>query len=235
MDAGRILAVLDDCAAAFTFPALDNGYVYPAATRLTAYRSDSNWAIVIEVFGFSPRAGLPDTHLYTFAEELHARDAPEQYVSREAYERYLSLNPHHESRFVHPIEEGPWQDEEVGELVAEGASWLRIRGLERPLPGPAEYALAGVDLADPPRIQVYELCRVLANLHREDVLADPAERRVSVAPELSEVARLEEWRHPDVTGEEMPSASETFRGLAAPAPSRPPSFPAAPTGRTARR
>jgi hypothetical protein len=54
---GEILAVLDGCFDSFTFPMLDNGYVYLAATRLSAYRSESDWAIAIEVFGFSPRAG----------------------------------------------------------------------------------------------------------------------------------------------------------------------------------
>jgi hypothetical protein len=60
---------------------LDNGYVYLAATRLSLYRSATDWAIVIEVFGFSPRAGLPDTHIYTFASRLHDRDPPEGYFT----------------------------------------------------------------------------------------------------------------------------------------------------------
>jgi hypothetical protein len=42
-------------------------------------------------------------------------------VSREAYENYLANNPHNESRFVFPIDEGDWQDSEDGELVAEDA------------------------------------------------------------------------------------------------------------------
>jgi hypothetical protein len=58
---GRILAVLDRSCNAFTFPMLDNEYVYLAATRLSLYRTAAVWAMVIEVFGFSPRAGLPDT------------------------------------------------------------------------------------------------------------------------------------------------------------------------------
>lgn len=48
-----ILAVLDRCCDACTFPMLDNGYVYLAATRLSLFRSKADWAMVIEVFGFS--------------------------------------------------------------------------------------------------------------------------------------------------------------------------------------
>lgn len=62
---------------------LDNGYVYLAATRLSLYRSATDWAIAIEVFGFSPRAGLPDTHI----SRPHDRNTPEKYNSQLAYER----------------------------------------------------------------------------------------------------------------------------------------------------
>ena len=122
-----ILAVLDRCCDAYTFPMLDNGYVYPAATRLSLHRSMTNWAMVIEVFGFSPRAGLPDTHVYTFADRLHDRDPPERYVTRDAHERYLANNPHNGFRFVAPIDEGPWLDAEDGELVAEDATEVVVR------------------------------------------------------------------------------------------------------------
>jgi len=89
-EADHILSVLDRCCDAFTFPMLDNGYVYLAATRLSLYRTPADWAMVIEVFGFSPRSGLPDTHIHTFASALYDRDAPEKYVNREAFDRYLA-------------------------------------------------------------------------------------------------------------------------------------------------
>src|ERR1700738_732190 len=99
----HILSILDHCCSAFTFPMLDNGYVYLAATRLSLHRTEIDWALVIEVFGYSPRSGLPDTHIYTFASSLHNRNLPEKYVNRQAYDNYLLHNPHNESRFVFPI------------------------------------------------------------------------------------------------------------------------------------
>ncbi len=71
---------------AFTFPMLDNGYVYLAATRLSVFRSPEDWALVIEVFGFSPRGGTPDTHIHTYASRLHDRDPPGNYVTLAAHE-----------------------------------------------------------------------------------------------------------------------------------------------------
>src|SRR4051794_20290728 len=101
IDSKAILKILDDCGASFTFPMLDNGYVYLGCTRLSLYRSIADWALVTEVFGFSPRSGLPDTGLYIFASKLHDRNKAEQYVNRNAYENYLANNPNNELRFVY--------------------------------------------------------------------------------------------------------------------------------------
>ena len=117
-DPDHILAVFDKCCAAYTFPMLDNGYVYMAATRLSLYRSETNWAMVIELFGFAPRGMLPGTSIQTFAQTLHERNRPESFARREAYERYLTDNPHHEWRDIWPIKEGAWQDEESHELLS---------------------------------------------------------------------------------------------------------------------
>src|SRR6185369_10753239 len=125
-DPQEILSILDRCCAAFTFPMLDNGYVYLAATRLSLYRSAADLAVVIEVFGFSPRAGLPDTAIQTFASRLYDRNPPESYVTRQAYESYLANNPHNEYRSVFPLDEGPWQDPEDMELIAPGANVIVV-------------------------------------------------------------------------------------------------------------
>jgi uncharacterized protein DUF7003 len=213
-DPKHLLAILDHCCDAYTFPMLDNGYVYLAATRLSLYRSETDWAMVIEVFGYSPRTGLPDTHIHTFASRLHDRDRPEQYVNREGYERYLANNPHNESRFVHPVEEGPWQDAQSCDLVAEDAKEVVVRGQVLPLPPCDEYVRHGIELEQPPRVHVFELCRFLAAVAREQVLATPQERRVSVLPDMIQIMQLEEWHHPDLVNDDRPSRSETFQQLA---------------------
>jgi hypothetical protein len=210
-----ILAVLDQCCNSFTFPMLDNGYVYLAGTRLSLHRSVTDWALVIEVFGFSPRAGLPVTCIQTFASRVHNRKPPERYVNRQAYEKYLSNNPHNESHFIYPIREGPWQDVENSELVAENANEVIVREQSISLPPPGEYARHGIELEKAPRIQVFELCRFLAGIAREQVLATPLERCVSLLPDLEQILQLEEWHHPDVADSSArPSGSETFQQLA---------------------
>lgn len=215
IDADDILSVLDRCCTRFTFPMLDNGYVYLAATRLSLHRSTEDWAVVIEVFGFSPRSGLPDTHIYTFASRLHDRDTPGAYKDREAYERYLAQNPNNDSRFTFPIGEGDWQDPQDIEFVADGAKDLPLRDSFQPIPSIAEYARQNIALKDPLRVQTFELCRFVAETNREAVLATPRERRVSVLPNMTQILQLEEWNHPDVTDvDNLPSGSEAFQQLA---------------------
>lgn len=212
-DARQILTILDNCCNNHTFPMLDNGYVYLAASRLSLHRSATDWALVIEVFGFSPRAGSPDLHVYTFASQLYARNCPTRYTSQDAYERYLDNNPHNESRFFYLIDDDSWQDPEDIELVAVEATKLSIRGRDVLLPSLDAYAQHGIELEESPRVQVFELCRYLAATERETVLATPIERRVSVLPELREILVLDHWRHPNLLEDELPSTVRTFQQL----------------------
>src|SRR4051794_25066408 len=158
MRAAEILDVLDTNAKVFTFPMLDNGYVYLAATRLSLHRSAEDWAMVIELFGHSPRAQVPDVHVHTFASRLHHRDPTSAYATRALYENYLTQHPHDEHRYFFPIADGPWIDVED---VAECATSIVLRGEEVAIPPLAAYADHGIELKRPPRVAVFELCRYL--------------------------------------------------------------------------
>ncbi len=121
---------------------------------------------------------------------LRDRNPPEQYINLQTYERYLANNPHNEFRSVFPVH-----------AIA--------------LPSVADYVRHDIELELKPRVQVFELCRFVADIAREQVLATPEERRVSILPEMEEILLLEEWHHPNVVDdEERPSGSETFQQLA---------------------
>ena len=209
-----MLSALDKCCESFTFPMLDNGYVYPAATRLSLYRSPEDWAMVIEVFGFSPRSGIPDIQLHTFASRLRRENSVDDYVSRQAYEAYLANNEHNESTFIYPIEEGNWLELENPDLMAGGQNTVLVRGNPMVTPQLPEYAAHDITLQDPPNVHVFEFCRLLAASARSSVLATADERRTCVPPELEQVAQLEEWNHPDLVNGERPSSNATFKSLA---------------------
>jgi hypothetical protein len=192
---------------------LDNGYFYLAATRLSLYRTAVDWAMVFEVFGYSPRAGQPNLFIETFASTLCNRDTADDYRNGDAYEKYLANNPNNELRAVYPIEEDDWIGDQ--EDVISDARELVVRGRKLAIPAQDEYALRGIALERPPQVRVYELCRFVAEVARDLVLATAQERRLSVLPEMTQILLLEDWHHPDVKEPEYrPSGSETFQQLA---------------------
>ena len=212
---GEILRILDACCEEFTFPMLDNGYVYLAATRLTAFRSTTDWHITIEVFGFSPRAGIPDTCVYNFGSNLQNRKKVSDFATPEAYQNYVRANPSNELQFFHPIEEGDWIEEEYGETVSSTAREINVRGQSVTVPKPDEYGEFGVTLDAPPQVFVYELCRSLASNHRDLVLATDDERKSMVPDGSRMLLLLDEWNHPNVVDpESRPSGNETFQQIA---------------------
>jgi hypothetical protein len=117
-------------------------------------------------------------------------------------------------RFFYPLQDGEWMDAEHGEFVDQRAGFAQLRGRPTTLPERDEYATAGIDLADPERIHIFEFCRYLAATAREQVLASPEERRANVLPEMKQILQLENWRHPDVVSGEMPTNSPSFLQLA---------------------
>jgi hypothetical protein len=211
-NAEAILQVLNQSAKAFKFPMLDNGYVYLAASRLSAFRSDEHWAIVFEIFGFSPRARIPDLSIVTIASHLSNRNRPEDYVSDEAYKSYLRNNPNWEVRNFWPISNEDWIDPDKSEHVGMlGKINLRDELLERP--NKVAYDAAGIDLGeDSPAI--FELCRYLSHTRRSAVLATEAERRVSIALEMEQIMMLDDWNHPDIVNGQLPNQTKTFQNLA---------------------
>jgi len=207
--AGPVLDVLDSCAKDFTFPMLDNGYVYLAATRLSAYKSERDWALVIEIFGFSPRAGSPDLTIYTFGSQLSNRS--KSFVSDEARQKYLAANPNNESRSVFPIENDDWQDAEILEYAVSEAS-VNLRGTRIQVPG--SQILRSVNIhPEEDRPLTFEVCRYLSHHHRDLVLATEVERRHNIPAELEQVLLLEDWIHPDLADGELPGQTLTFQQI----------------------
>jgi hypothetical protein len=131
-----------------------------------------------------------------------------------SYDRYLANNPHNDSRFVFPIAAGAWQDAGNGEMLAEDASEIVIRGFAWQLPSLDEYARVGVNLEQPPQVRTFEVCRFISEVARDQLLATHQERRISVLPDMTQLLQLEEWHHPNLAGGDRASSSETFRQLA---------------------
>ncbi|CAM5506143.1 DUF7003 family protein [Streptomyces aurantiogriseus] len=57
MTTSSILGQFDLCAESAEFPDLQNGYYYPVDARLHLFADATRWAMVVELLGYSPRAG----------------------------------------------------------------------------------------------------------------------------------------------------------------------------------
>ena len=202
----QILSVLDRCNELGNFPALDNGYIYLAATRLSLYKSDKNWALVIEIFGFSANSGFPDTTIYTFASRLNNRKQKKDFISpsrkdnidRQAYVNYLTNNPYNESRSIFPVDYmgKEWTNTQDLESIYDRGIFY-LRGKQYNLPPLEEYQKFNVKLAKE-KVQIFEFCRLLAATHRNQILASDLEIRINVLPEMNQILQLESWNHPDI-------------------------------------
>ena len=208
----KVLRLLDDAADNFQFPMLDNGNLYLAASRLSVFCNVRDWAFVFEIFGFSPRAGQPDLSVQTIASSVENRNPRSNYASDEAYNNYLKHNQNYEFRSFFPIENDDWIDEENPELVALSGEVI-IRGKSIPLPSNPEYEAAGIRL-EFDRPAVHELCRLLAEQHRELLLASQTERKTNLPNSLPHLITLDDWQHPDLANGQKPSEVATFSKLA---------------------
>ncbi|HNT55028.1 MAG TPA: hypothetical protein PKG95_09975 [Anaerolineaceae bacterium] len=184
---------------------LDHGYVYLADTRLSAYRDERNWALIIEVLGYHPRAG----GLGGMVNSLYCFGSCLRRVPGLSNEDFLHLT--REVSDDDPI----FQDDESWQ-VREGAHNLQIRDNRVTLDlSPAALARKGIALAEPPTLTAAELLRSLIPEQRTLLLATDAELYQRLTVPLPLVLRLDEWHHPDLSRGELPSQSETFRQIAA--------------------
>lgn len=201
MTAAGILAQLDDGADRLTFPMLDAPGFRLAAARLHAYRDAARWAVIIETLGchtWDVGHAAIDNCLHVFGNCLRRPPgvAPEDYL--------------------HPTadgDDGPTFDERG--WLRRTARTIRIRGRVVALPCQAPICdAAGQPVAYGRRRRAADVLDWLVGSYRDDLLATEEELRARLPSDLPKFLTLDEWRHPDVGGGELPSQSETFRRLA---------------------
>jgi len=198
----QILDQLDACAADFTFPMLDNGYVYLADVRLSAYRTERYWALIIEHLGADYRGGGVFNCLYHFGNcfpqtpglpnegTLPVMDDPSNYPIFPDEDHW---NIHREKGFLRVRDELVPYDVTSEKLAERGIS---------------------EDTWDGDTVTITELVRSLVPEHHALLLATEEELKRLLPPDLPLILRLDEWHHPDLVEGEMPSKNEAFQMIA---------------------
>lgn len=201
--AKEILEQLDSASKQFSFPMLDNGYVYPVTTRLSSWRNDSLWRIVIEVIGFNYRGGGHsgiENCLYIFGNKLDHKPGLDN-------ANFLSLTA--------DGPEGNAFDQQTESYLNPAVGSMLVRG--NPISyshDPAYYAARGIKLEEPGKIRIWEMMRGLMPEHRHQFLATEEDLKQRIPSGLPLFIRLDDWNHPDLANQEKPGKNETFIMLA---------------------
>jgi hypothetical protein len=199
----EILAQLDEAARNFIFPMLDNGYAYPADVRLTTYRDATRWAMVIETVEHSPRGGGHEglrNVLHVHGNCILGAPGPmnEDFITRTA-------DP----------PEGPLYSDECDWALITKAGTILVR--DRPVPFDLSEGVLqrkGITPAEEGQLSAIDLLRSLLPEHRDLFLASDQEKRRRIPQDLPLFMCLDEWHHPDLAGDELPSDSPCFQMIA---------------------
>ncbi|WP_276479816.1 DUF7003 family protein [Paraflavitalea pollutisoli] len=201
--AADILQQLDMCADEFQFPMFDNGYVYLVDSRLSAYRNEKEWALLIEVVGYSYRGGGHDG--ITNCLHVYGNCLPFGPGTRNENFLYLTADS----------EEGETFDEEYEQALNPTTNSMQLREQKITIPHDIDYyKSAGVDLENPPKVNIWEFLRGINLGYKEQFLATEKEIRQRIPADLPRVLLLDEWFHPDLASEEKPGNHRTFQMIA---------------------
>ena len=200
----EILDQLDAATRKYEFPMLDNGYIFHVDQRMHIMRTENMWMIIVEAVGYSPRAwennGIHNC-LYLYGSNLQS--APGRDKDDNGF-----LTP-----LDHPQEDV--FDEKYNWGVNPSVNSIMIKGKEIPVDlSPQKLEAKGIELTEPPAIDSAALMRSLVPENRDLLLATPSEIAERNPHEIPTVLVLEEWNHPDIAADLLPSKSETFQMLA---------------------
>lgn len=187
---------------AFNFPHFS--VFFPVDARLSVYRSQTGWALIIETLVFND--GLSEHDCCTTMQFCYGNELPQ--APGVVQPGLVVTGDGPSAPLFDP-------DDVMGHLIAPSASDMTIRGKVVPITtDPSKYAAAWIELRQQPRIVGYELLRLIAPQYRRSFFATEREIVVLVGEEMPLLLRLDEWRHPDRDEGETPADSESFQMIA---------------------
>ena len=195
----EILNQLDKNTKEYNFPMLDNGYVYLAGTKMSLYRDSLRWALIIEVVGFNYRGGGHNgisncIHIYGNCLLLNEGMNNENFIN-------LTDNYNHCNTF---------DEEEEFYLNPNCDSFLLRGNVTKLIHDRSIYNSNGIILEDENKINAFEFLRLLSVNEFEKLIATEIEIRKNIPTDLPKIMELEDWFHPDLADNELPSNNETF-------------------------
>ena len=80
--------------------------------------------------------------------------------------------------------------------------------------GREKYSEAGIVLEDEEKIKAFEFLRLLDKLFHEKLIASDDEIKTRIPADIPKILELQNWHHPDLINDELPSQNETFIQIA---------------------
>ena len=198
-----VLKVLDDTAKAKLFPVLDNFNNYMASVRLTIYCSPNYWMFIFEIVGY----GAPENE---FVDHI--------YMIGNCLENHAKIS---EEIFVVETESDSIWDREKGEWLADWKKWqIVVRGkVYKFQPTLEEYEKAGIKITNKKgglgSLRQDKLIRFLVFKLKDKLFCTDKElKKLLPQKSLTKFIRIEEWCHPDIRKNELPSQVLFFQKLA---------------------
>ena len=182
---------------------LDNGYIYPVHSKLSAYCDKKRWVLIIEVFGFNYRGGGHNgisNCLHIFGNCIETKPGTDN-------NNFLNLTAN--SPGVSTFEE------EYLESLNPETKTMILRDKEIPINHNREFYLKqGIELEENDKILVWEFLRGLTPEYHPEFEATEREIRERIPKNLPMIMELKQWNHPDCADSEIPSKNETFKQIA---------------------
>ncbi|HRW10965.1 MAG TPA: hypothetical protein P5121_37950 [Caldilineaceae bacterium] len=191
-----ILNQLDRCAETFNFPVLDNVHWRVADTRLTVFL-DQEWAIVFEIIAF-------DIRIYSFVNIIYGYGSEVVDPGFKTSVEIFSASPDH-----------PFEDDYGNTILDLHDFDLIIEGQEHNFAITNEQlAQYGLLLHDSEDIEA-NLLRIVCSLYQNRFFLDNEKLLLLLnRPHLQPFLRLDDWKHPNIAGGELPSKTACFQRLA---------------------
>jgi hypothetical protein len=191
----EILEQMDDCARQYDFPMFNNSTFQYARARLCAYANEDEWLIIFQILNYSPSPRRFFNDIYGYGNQL----------SRPGHQRTLALFDDDrswwdEQRFVLDVHHPRLQ-------LRSGARTFEISDLD--------YASRRIAIARDDQKPIGLLRYLVDVIPDELFVASDALLDCCNRPRgLHRALALDDWQHPDVAEDQLPSSSASLRDLA---------------------
>ena len=203
INSDEILRLLDSATEGFEFPMLDNGYYYHGDQKLSIYRNEKDWAILIEILAYNNHNDGIDG-IRTIA-----------HVFGNCKGCFNDNNNFHSFASDNGIRTFLYDEIDYVPYLNSDAKSIRIKEAKLKIILDRQYYTEkNIELEFTNKITAWEFMRGLIPEHSNLFWLTRKEISDKIPLELPLFMTLDNWYHPDIANMEKPSETETFQQLA---------------------